>query len=113
MIWVAFDDCPKEVFEDLFEDPIRHHGDEEAVNAFVMHNRRVKPDLKGGMLMIFKKEAITPEIVAHEAVHAAMGICNYCGMEVSCEDEYQEYFAYLVGWIVSKVYEALEQDGKR
>lgn len=112
MIWVAFD-CPKEVLDDLFEDQVRHYHEEEAVNAFTMHNRRMKPEVRGGMLMVFKKEALTPDIVAHEAVHAAMGICQYCGMEVSCDDDMQEYFAYLVGWIVECVYKALDEDGKR
>ena len=110
MIWVAFD-CPKEVLDDLFEDPVKDMLADDAVDAFVTHNRRMKPDVKGGILMLFKKDRITPEIVAHEAVHAAMGICNYCGMDVSCEERYQEYFAYLVGWIVGCVYESLEKDG--
>lgn len=112
MMWVAFD-CPKEVLDDLFEDPVRHWKEDDAIYAFTVHNRRMKPEVRGGMLMVFKKEFLTPEVVAHEAVHAAMGICQYCGMEVSCDDDMQEYFAYLVGWIVECVYKALDEDGKR
>lgn len=112
MVWVTFD-CPKEVLDDLFEDPIEDIKDNDAINAFVTHNRRIKPEVKGGVLMLFKKDKVTPEIVAHEAVHAAMFICQYCGMEVSCDDGYQEYFAYLVGWVVECVYKALKQDGDK
>ena len=53
----------------------------------------------GGVLIRFSTKAcMTPMMMAHEAVHAAVDICDYIGGQINLES--QEYFAYLVGWIV-------------
>lgn len=62
----------------------------------------------GGVLIRFSnKTCMTPSTIAHEAVHAAVIICDYIGGQINLES--QEYFAYLVGWIVDCCYDAKKQ----
>lgn len=99
-IWVTYN-CPAAVLEDMF--PLRKDERweelDEATDAAVYTARRVKPDVKGGMLIRFKdKKDMTPEIIAHEAVHAAMGVLHY--IDEMPDYNHQETLAYLVQLIV-------------
>lgn len=49
-----------------------------------------------------RKERIN--FAAHEATHVALDIYNYIGSVVPTKDEYQEPFAYLVGYATSVIY---------
>lgn len=58
-----------------------------------------KEPLLGGVLIRFQDlKAMTPEIMAHEATHAAIEIFDYCNCRIDVEN--QEPFSYLMGWIV-------------
>ena len=48
---------------------------------------------------------------AHEAFHAADFICDSAGM-VNFEGSGNEHIAYLVGWIVSKIFDCLVLDNE-
>lgn len=66
VLWVVFNDCSKEVIKDIFEDmPSRDFVEEEAMNGFVMHNCKMKSEVLGGMLMMFRRSTFNAEIVAH------------------------------------------------
>lgn len=93
-LWVAVA-APYEVIKDMFEDvqPMEKNAD-----AQVDCTRRLKPDVKGGVLIRFEsKQAITASNVTHEAMHAAMDIFEYVGAYPDPKN--QEPFAYLCGWI--------------
>lgn len=71
---------------------------DESADAEVTGNRRLKPDIKGGILIRFRnKKAMTTSIISHEATHAALEIFDYVGAVVDPKN--QEPFTYLVGWI--------------
>lgn len=94
LLWIAVG-APNEVIKDMFEDvePMP-----EKANAQVDYTRRLKPDMKGGILIRFKnKKALTAVNITHEAVHAAGWIFQY--IEARYDIENDEPFAYLCGWI--------------
>lgn len=94
LVWVAVG-TPYAVIKDMFED-VPEMSDN--VNAQVDYTRRLKPDVKGGVLVRFAdRKAMTTEIIAHEAAHIAMGIFDY--IEAPVDIRHQEPFAYLCGWI--------------
>lgn len=94
-LWVAVG-VPTAVLNDMFEDKLEDLA--ESSNAEVINARRLKPDVKGGVLIRFKnKKEMTANVMAHEAVHAAIEIFDYTGCGISYNN--QEPFAYLVGWI--------------
>lgn len=94
-IWVAFN-CPKEVLNDLFED--KFEDMDKSCDAVTYSCRRLKPDIKGGELILFRnKKAMTTGNIAHEAFHAALDIIDYIGGRIDYDN--QEYPAYLVGYI--------------
>lgn len=94
LVWVTVG-VPYSVIKDMFEDiePM-----EETADAQVDCTRRLKPSVKGGVLIRFKnREAFTISNITHEATHAAMDILDYIGAEIDLKN--QEYFSYLCGWI--------------
>lgn len=96
LLWVTYG-CPTSVLQDMFVDEAQDmpkNADAETVCC-----RRLKPNLRGGVLIRFENKAsMTPQNIAHEAVHAALGIFDYVEARISSDN--QEPFAYLVGWIV-------------
>ena len=94
LLWVAVG-APQAVIEDMFEDV---ETMPKNANAQVDYTRRLKPDVKGGVLVRFPNhKAITAETVTHEAAHIAVGIFDY--IEAPIDIRHQEPFAYLCGWI--------------
>lgn len=94
LLWVAVG-APDEVIKDMFEDapPMP-----ESANAQVDYTRRLKPDVRGGVLVRFPNaKAMTTKVIAHEATHIAVGIFDY--IEAPIDIRHQEPFAYLCGWI--------------
>lgn len=55
-------------------------------------------------VVVWVPHKMTLEVIAHEALHAAMYIFHGLGIEVSCEND--EPLAYLVGWIAKCINEA-------
>lgn len=94
LLWIAVG-APDEVIKDMFEDapPMP-----ESANAQVDYTRRLKPDVRGGVLVRFPNtKAMTTKVIAHEAAHIAVGIFDY--IEAPIDIRHQEPFAYLCGWI--------------
>lgn len=57
-----------------------------------------------GILIRFKNgSAISPDVAAHEAIHAAAFIFKYIGAVFDVDN--QEPFAYLVQWVVWKIWQ--------
>lgn len=94
LLWIAVG-APDEVIKDMFEDvsPMP----EKAI-AQTDYTRRLKPDVKGGILIRFKNQkAMTTANITHEATHAAGWIFQYIGAQYDIEND--EPFAYLCGWL--------------
>lgn len=95
LLWVTYN-CPAAVLEDLFEGKIEEM--DKNSDADVLNCRRLKPDVKGGILIRFRsKKDMTAKNIAHESTHAALEIFDYVGARISYDN--QEPYAYLVGWI--------------
>ena len=95
LLWVTYG-CPTEVLKDMFGEKAKDM--DEATNAEVINCCRMKPDVRGGVLIRFRnKNEMTMENIAHEAVHAALEIFDYVNARIAYDN--QEPFAYLVGWI--------------
>ncbi len=47
----------------------------------------------------------SPELVAHEITHAAIGILKYAGIKLV--DESEEIYAYLIGYLTREFYKKL------
>lgn len=105
-LWVAVG-APFAVIKDMFDDVEEM---EENADAQVDHTRRMKPDVKGGVLIRFvNRKAMTQSNITHEATHAAMEIFHYVGAYPDPKN--QEPFAYLCGWI-AKCIEQVKQGKK-
>lgn len=70
---------------------------------------------KGGVLIRFSStDATTPAIITHEAIHAAIGIMQYC--DIKLDENNQEVLCYLAGWVAKccdeVAQEAIESDKK-
>lgn len=94
LLWVAVG-VPYEVIKDMFEDvePMDKDADAQVSNV-----RRLKPDVKGGLLIRFaNKQAMTTANITHESIHVATEIYDYVGAYHDSKN--QEPFAYLCGWI--------------
>lgn len=64
----------------------------------VVENAHDDLKTKGGVFIRFiSRKIMTPDIIAHEACHAAMNVCDYIGAKVDISN--QEHFCYLVGYI--------------
>lgn len=99
-LWVAVS-APYAVIKDMFED-VEPMG--ENTDAQVDHTRRLKPDVKGGILIRFENhKAMTQSNITHEATHAAMEIFSYVGAYPDPKN--QEPFAYLCGWVAKCINE--------
>lgn len=95
VIWVSVG-ATVQSLNDLFE--TKYSEMDESADAEVTGNRRLKPDIKGGILIRFRnKKDMTTSIISHEATHAALEIFDYVGAVVDPKN--QEPFTYLVGWI--------------
>lgn len=100
-LWVTVG-VPFEELKDEFEDlkPM-----EEANYAQVDHVRKLKLEIRGGILVRFENlEALQRHgNITHEAVHIATEIFEYIG--AYHDPKNQEPFAYLCGWIAKCVEE--------
>ena len=95
LLWVTYG-CPTSVLKDMFGENAQDM--DETSNADVINCRRMKPDVRGGILIRFRsKSDMTMENIAHESVHAALEIFDYVNARIAYDN--QEPFAYLVGWI--------------
>lgn len=100
-LWVTYS-CHASVLNDIFPE-----GDQSgepfkdnmgSANAVTTHCRRMKPDVKGGVLIRFaSKGEMTMNEIAHESVHAAAEVFDY--IDANFASNNQEPFAYLVGYI--------------
>ncbi len=99
-VGVPFDEL-KDEFEDL-------KSIEEASYAQVDHIRKLKPEIRGGILVRFEDlEALKRlGIITHETIHVATEIFDYIG--AYHDPKNQEPFAYLCGWI-AKCMEEVKQ----
>jgi len=61
------------------------------------------------IILNFKAELqkVTLGTVAHEALHAAMFICDARGISVTAEND--EAAAYLTGWVVDEIHSAIAE----
>ena len=95
LLWVTYE-CPTAVLKDMFGNEAQDMDKKN--NAKVINCRRMKPDVRGGILIRFRsKSDMTIENIAHESVHAALEIFYYVNARISSDN--QEPFGYLVGWI--------------
>ena len=99
-LWVSVGASTKELNE-VFEEV---EDMEDSAIATVYSVCRTENKM-GGMLIRFNNRMdMTPSVIAHESVHAAMGIYGYVGAEVDLDN--QEPFAYLVGWIADCIWQS-------
>ena len=112
MLWVATSFGELKQFVRSYDD-----GTEETLdkiddnNAAAITDHIFMPSIdRGGVIIRFRsKKDMTPDVVAHEATHAAIMIFDYCGCRISPDN--QEPFAYLVGWIVECCMKAKKDTG--
>ena len=87
---------PFEELKDEFEDlkPM-----EEGSYAQVDHLRKLKPEVRGGLLVRFENLDTLKKFgnITHESIHVATEIFDYIG--AFHDPKNQELFAYLCGWI--------------
>ena len=99
-LWVSVGASTKELNE-VFEEV----GDMEDSTIATVYSVCRTENKMGGMLIRFNNRMdMTPSVIAHESVHAAMGIYGYVGAEVDLDN--QEPFAYLVGWIADCIWQS-------
>lgn len=108
-VGVSFEEL-KDEFEDL--KPM-----EEASDAQVDHTRRLKPEIRGGLLVRFENLEAMERLgnITHETIHVATDIFYYIG--AYHDPKNQELFAYLCGWIAKcieevKQIETEQENGK-
>lgn len=95
LLWVTCG-CPTAVLKDMFGNEAQDM--DKTANAEVINCRRMKPDVRGGVLIRFRnKKEMTMENIAHESAHAALEIFDYVNARIAYDN--QEPFTYLVGWI--------------
>ena len=90
-VGVPFEELKAE-FEDL--KPM-----EEGSDAQVDHLRKLKPEVRGGLLVRFENLDTLKKFgnITHESIHVATEIFDYIG--AFHDPKNQELFAYLCGWI--------------
>lgn len=99
-LWVSVGASTKELNE-VFEEV----GDmEDSSIATVYSVCRTENKMDGMLIRFNNRMDMTPSVIAHESVHAAMGIYGYVGAEVDLDN--QEPFAYLVGWIADCIWQS-------
>ena len=96
-VWVTVG-VPFEELKDEFEDlkPM-----EEDSDAQVDHLRKLKPEVRGGVLVRFENLDALKKFgnITHESIHVATEIFDYIG--AFHDPKNQELFAYLCGWIAT------------
>ena len=94
-VWVTVG-VPFEELKDEFEDlkPM-----EEGSDAQVDHLRKLKPEVRGGVLVRFENLDTLKKFgnITYESIHVATEIFDYIG--AFHDPKNQELFAYLCGWI--------------
>ena len=94
-VWVTVG-VPFEELKDEFEDlkPM-----EEGSDAQVDHLRKLKPEVRGRLLVRFENVDTLKKFgnITHESIHVAAEIFDYIG--AFHDPKNQELFAYLCGWI--------------
>lgn len=99
-LWVSVGASTKELNE-VFE----KMGDmDDSAIATVYSVCRTENKIGGVLIRFNNRMDMTPSVIAHESVHAAMGIYSYVGAEVDLDN--QEPFAYLVGWVADCAWKA-------
>lgn len=102
LVWVAINPTQKEL-DDFFEGTIPPLANTSS--AEVRHVRRLKPDVKAGLLVRFcNRKAADLDTIVHESNHVAFEIFEYIGATV--DTEHQEPFCYLSGWVAKCINEA-------
>lgn len=100
-LWVTVG-VPFEELKDEFEDlePM-----EEASDAQVDNVRKLKPEIRGGLLVRFENLDVLKSLgnITHETIHVATEIYDYVGAYHVPNN--QEPFAYLCGWIAKCIEE--------
>ena len=95
LLWVAVG-VNYACIKDFFDTDIPDLDESEVAAVYNAHT--TKPKQRGGILIRFRsKKGMTTSIIAHESVHAALEMFEYCGCKV--ESQNQEPLAYLVQWI--------------
>ena len=59
----------------------------------------------GVLLILYKQSALTPPVIAHEAVHAVNGMFNYLDINQDCLND--EHYAYALQFIVDCVWQVV------
>lgn len=90
-LWIA-------ISTDKFEDLLKGAEDLEKYHYADVGYVSDKNGMAGYLLRFENKKAMTMSNIAHEASHVAMDCLDYIGEEVNLKN--QEYFAYLLGYIV-------------
>lgn len=99
LLWITYD-CDTDALNDMFPstDGTKIPDLEDCESAVVYCVRRVKPDVRGGILIRFRhKSDMTCEEIAHESGHAALEVFRY--VEAKVDFDNQEPFTYLIGFI--------------
>lgn len=100
-LWVSVG-VPFEELKDEFEDlkPM-----EKASYAQVDHVGKLKPEIRGGLLVRFEDLDALKRFgnITHETIHVATDIFDYIG--AYHDPKNQEPFAYLCGWIAKCIEE--------
>lgn len=113
LLWVMIGGAEKDISE-RFTHPDHSEIDFSGYvghnNAICFQARNRDSGLLGEFIWFIQRRYCVAPTMAHEAVHAALDICDDVGVEVNADN--QEPFAYLVGWITREIYIAHKHQAK-
>lgn len=107
---VLFTNKPENYIEDYF--PNRHGSN----LIFFGHTAIVEEEVDDlghrCVIVCFNTECefnrLTHEVISHEVMHAAHDILSHAGLRLT--DSSEEAYAYLTGWLITKVYEVAHEN---
>lgn len=79
--------------------------------ASTLHLQRKGNNHIGELIILYNLEEVTAGVIAHEATHAAINICNDLGINISVED--QEPIAYLIQYITDFINKVVQKENDR
>lgn len=79
--------------------------------ASTLHLQRKSNNHVGELIILYNLEEVTVGVMAHEATHAAINICNDLGINISVEN--QEPIAYLTQYITDFINKVVQKENDR
>lgn len=99
--WVVFSfDTVTKYFQGRNEDTL---DKPDSTASACVYRVKEKETGEVGSLLYIVDEKVTIDTLGHEAVHLADGLYSFIGKDVDIDND--EDYAYLVGFIIKKIYE--------